>query len=82
MSTNGKRRPPRPRIELVSGGASESEAAAIVAAIEQFLVETAPLPEPAEEQSRWQQAALEEGVSARQLSGYGWGVVARGGHSG
>ena len=48
MVTNGERKPPRPRIELVSGGASESEAAAIV-------------------------AALEEGISARQVSGRAWG---------
>lgn len=82
MGTNGKRRPPRPRIELVSGGASEAEAAAIVAAIEQFLVETAPPPQQATEVSRWQRAALEEGISARQLSGYGWGRVARGAGSG
>ena len=32
MSSNGQRRPPRPRIELVSPTASEAEAAAIVAA--------------------------------------------------
>jgi hypothetical protein len=82
MSTNGKRRPPRPRIELVSGGASESEAAAIVAAIEQFLVDTAPAPRAAAEPSRWQRAALEEGVAARQLSGYAWGRVAPRGGSG
>ena len=43
MATNGQRRPPRPRIEIVSGPASETEAAAIVAALEQFLAETAPV---------------------------------------
>jgi hypothetical protein len=74
VATNGKRRPPRPRIELVSGGASESEAAAIAAAIEQFLADTAPAPglsgPPA---SAWQRAALEEGISARQVSTAVWG---------
>ena len=44
MASNGKRRPPRPRIELVAGGASASEAAAIVAALERFLADTAPTP--------------------------------------
>jgi len=47
-NTNGKRTPPRPRIELVSAGASKAEAAAVV-------------------------AALEEGIAARQVSGYAWG---------
>jgi hypothetical protein len=73
MSTNGKRRPPRPRIELVSAGASESEAAAIVAAVEQFLADTAPPPEHRPPANPWQRAALEEGISARQVSGRAWG---------
>jgi hypothetical protein len=72
-ATNGKRRPPRPQIELVSPGASDTEAAAIVAALEQFLVDTAPTPEPGgAKQSPWQRAALEEGIAARQVSGYVW----------
>jgi hypothetical protein len=74
VSTNGRRRPPRPRIELVSGGASGTEAAAIVAALEQFLADTAPQAGTSDRpQSRWQRAALEEGIAARQLSGFGWG---------
>jgi hypothetical protein len=78
MSDNGRRRPPRPQIELVSGPASDSEAAAIVAALEQFLADTAPAPEadkPA--QSPWLRAALEEGISARQVTGYAWGHAPR-----
>jgi hypothetical protein len=74
MAANGKRNPPRPRIEMLSSVASESEAAAIVAAVEQFLADTAPAP--AEEPARyggWQAAALREGVSARQLTGGQWG---------
>jgi hypothetical protein len=90
MATNGRRRPPRPRIEVVSGGASQTEAAAIAAAVEQFLADTAPAPEGAgEQQSQWLRAALEEGISARQVSGTTWGSppggglgVARGGGSG
>ncbi len=73
MARNGKQRPPRPRIELRTGAASAEEAAAIAAALERFLRETAPAPQ-ATPRSRWQQAALREGVSARlQLAG-GWGV--------
>jgi hypothetical protein len=75
---NGKRRPPRPRIELVSSVAAPGEAAAIVAAVEQFLIDTAPAPAPpAERQSRWQRAALEEGIAARQLTGSAWGHAPR-----
>ena len=61
MSANGSRKPPRPRIELVTGNPTEEEGAAIVAALEKFLADTAPEPAPAP-QSRWQQAALREGV--------------------
>jgi hypothetical protein len=61
VSANGARRPPRPRIELVAGNPSEEEAAAVMAALEQHLAETAPAP-AATEPSRWQQAALREGV--------------------
>ena len=68
MASNGKRRPPRPRIEIVGSTASESEAAAVVAAVEQFLADTAPAPsQGGPPPSRWQRAALEEGISARQV---------------
>ena len=74
MSANGKRRPPRPRIEIASATASASEAAAIAAALEQFLADTAPPPASTPATSRWQAAALREGVAARQLDpGRGWG---------
>jgi hypothetical protein len=72
MQRNGERHPPRPRIELVTEAASEAEAAAIVAALEQFLAETAPPPPAGVAQgSRWQRAALEEGVSG--WTGLAWG---------
>jgi hypothetical protein len=75
VGANGKRRPPRPRIEILAPTASGAEAAAIVAALERFLAETAPTPASAEPvPSRWQRAALEEGVSARQLGGRSWGA--------
>ena len=73
MSANGKRRPPRPRIELASPVASAPEAAAVVAAVEQFLAETAPAPAPSAPANPWQRTALEEGISARQVSGMAWG---------
>ena len=75
---NGKRRPPRPRIEVVSSVAPPGEAAAIVAAVEQFLIDTAPAPAAGRsEQSPWQRAALEEGIGARQLTGSAWGHAPR-----
>jgi hypothetical protein len=53
----------RPRLAIVAPGASAEEAAAVVAAIEQFLRATAPArATPAPEPDRWQQAALHEGV--------------------
>ena len=74
---NGNRKPPRPRIELLTKVASDSEAAAIVAALEQFLADTTPIAESKPVQSAWQRAALEEGVSARQVSGSAWGHAPR-----
>jgi hypothetical protein len=72
MSRNGERRPPRPNIHLLTKPASETEAAAVVAAVEQFLADTAPAPAPAgNTQSRWQRAALLEGVSRAHLLAWG-----------
>ena len=72
MGTNGERRPPRSSIELLTEPASESEAAAVAAALEQFLAETAPAHSPAgPAQSLWQRAALQEGVS--RSSTLAWG---------
>ena len=66
MPRNGAHRPPRPRIELVTGAASRAEAAAIVAALEQFLAETAPAPSATSlPESPWQRAALREAIAAR-----------------
>ena len=53
--------------------ASDEEAEAIVTALERFLAETAPAPAQPAEQSRWQRAALREGVGARDVGGYAWG---------
>jgi hypothetical protein len=74
VARNGQQKPPRPRIEIQSAVAQPDEAAAIAAALERYLWETAPAPRRAEV-SRWQQAALKEGVSARAGLGSGWGIA-------
>jgi hypothetical protein len=68
VSRNGRRKPPRPRIELTTPLATAEESAAIAAAIERFLEDTAPSPQPAEPVSGWQRAALIDGVSAKRRS--------------
>jgi hypothetical protein len=74
VARNGKQAPPRPRITIESTTASPTEAAAIAAALERFLWEMAPAPQEAAPKSRWQEAALREGISVRgQLAG-GWGL--------
>jgi len=61
VGTNGSRRPARPRIEISQATASPEETAAIAAAIEQFLRDSAPAPAPAERAvSPWLRAALLE----------------------
>ena len=66
MGRNGKHAPPRPRIEVRQSVAGPEEAAAIAAAIEQFLRDTAPAPAPsAEPADPWLRAALFEGVGLR-----------------
>ena len=48
----------------MTAAASDSEAAAIVAAVERFLADTSPPPaEAAEPESGWLRAALREGVA-------------------
>jgi hypothetical protein len=73
MSRNGNRRPPRPRIELATPASSPQEAAAVTAAIERFLAETAPAPAPSGPAlSGWQRAALLEGVGSPDDRRVGW----------
>jgi hypothetical protein len=61
MSRNGKHSPQRPRIELRQSNASPEEAAAIAAAIEQFLRDTAPPPaQPEAGMNPWLRAGLFE----------------------
>jgi hypothetical protein len=72
MSRNGERRPPRPSIRMLTHTDSETEAAAVVAAVEQFLADTAPAAAPeATQMSRWQRAALDEGVSRAPTLAWG-----------
>ena len=73
MGRNGQHKPPRPRIEIEAANATPEEAAAIAAALERFLWETAPAPQEAP-RSRWQEAALRENVEARSQIGIGWGL--------
>jgi hypothetical protein len=54
----------RPKLTIVAPNASPEEAAAVVAAVERFMRETAPPPvPPAPRRNRWQEVALAEGVS-------------------
>jgi hypothetical protein len=62
MGRNGRQSPARPRIE-VHQPASPEEAAAIAAAIEQFMRDTAPAPAgPQPTMSPWLRAGLLEGT--------------------
>ncbi len=58
----------------MASAASPEEAAAIAAALERFLWETAPAPQQTGPESRWQQAALREGVSVHGQRAGGWGL--------
>lgn len=49
--------------------AEPAEAAAVTAAIEQFLADTAPAPTPPKGRNPWQRAALLEGVRAKDAFG-------------
>ena len=73
MGRNGKQRPARPRIE-VRQPASPEEAAAIAAAIEQFIRDTAPPPAGAERRmSPWLRAGLYAGTGRDPSGPSPWG---------
>ncbi len=59
----------RPRLEIVAPGASAEEAAAVIAAVEQFMRDTAPplAPDPNPAVNPWKQAALLEGVNRQPV---------------
>jgi hypothetical protein len=63
---------------MFAGSPTPEEGAAIVAALEQFLADTAPAPATGRTGSPWRAAALREGVAGRfgpepPRLGRGWG---------
>jgi hypothetical protein len=77
LGRNGKQSPGRPRIE-VRQPASPEEAAAIAAAIEQFMRDTAPPPAPAGPSiSPWLRAGLLESTKRCGPGLSPWGDEAR-----
>jgi hypothetical protein len=60
----------RPQLKLIAPSASTEEAAAVVAALERFMRDTATAHAPAPERlDGWRRAALEEGVSREPETG-------------
>ena len=63
----------RPRLTIVAPDASPEEAAAVVAALERFMRETAPKPAPpVPGLSPWQRAALYEGIAREPADPLPW----------
>jgi len=63
----------RPKLSIVAPAATPEEAAAVVAALERFMRDTAPRPAPpAPRHNPWQRAALEEGVSRAPVEPAPW----------
>jgi hypothetical protein len=53
----------RPQLELIAPGASPEEAAAIVAALERFMRDTAPVAAPVDDEPNpWYRAGLLESI--------------------
>lgn len=64
----------RPKLELLTTSATPEEAAAVVAAVEQFLRQTAPAPAPVQErQNPWLRAALMEQTGREPDEPSPWG---------
>jgi hypothetical protein len=64
----------RPKLEIVAPNASPEEAAAVVAALEQFMRDTAPPPAAAEGRTNpWQRVAILEGAGVRTPAPDPWG---------
>ena len=63
----------RPKLTIVAPDASPEEAAAVVAALERFMRDTAPpAAEPAAKRNPWQEAALAEGVLRQPQAPLSW----------
>lgn len=77
MNANGRQHPPRPQIEIRQSAASPEEAAAIAAAIEHFLHDTAPAltPQAGPTLSPWLEAGLLEGTGREPSHGAPWGKL-------
>lgn len=74
MGHNGRQHPPRPRIEVAQATATPEEAAAIAAAIEQFLHDTSPPPDPGVSHTNpWLRAGLLENAGLAAGGSGGWG---------
>ena len=66
----------RPKLEIVAPSASPQEAAAVVAALERFMRDTAPTPAPAAPaHNPWLRAARLEGVGRAPEGPAPWGDV-------
>ena len=64
----------RPQLEIVAPNASPQEAAAVVAALEQFMRDLAPPPvAPRPRRDPWQRTALLEGVTRDSDALTPWG---------
>jgi hypothetical protein len=64
----------RPQLTIVAPSASPEEAAAVVAALERFMRETAPKPvAPAPKRNPWSRTALLEGVRREADDPSAWG---------
>ncbi len=72
MSSNGRRRPQRPKISAIEPAPTDAEAAAICAALEQFLQETAPPPQTVKSSNPWQRSAVSDSTGQSQVHN-AWG---------
>ena len=64
----------RPKLEIVAPSASPEEAAAVVAALERFMRDTAPMPVPTDPpRDPWRRAALLEATGREPDEPSPWG---------
>ncbi len=64
----------RPKLEIIAPAASPEEAAAVVGALERFMRDTAPAPDPpAAQRSAWARASLLEATGHSPGEPVAWG---------